>query len=123
MGLTSLTDGRLMDRLTRFFADTVTIQYPTDSTDAAGGPTQTWTNLTSHVSLPSSITPRSQSERRTPMAVYSEAQTVIILASTTASVHTNYRAVGSDGNTYDIIGVVTDSLGMSTELYCRLEVN
>ena len=120
MTLYSIADPRLMSNLTRFFTDTVTIQRSTVTTDAEGGVTNTWANLASHVTLACSITARGQNERRTVAEVYAEAQTVIILASTTSSVLPRDRAVGSDGQKYDILGVVTDSLGMATELYCRL---
>lgn len=120
MTLTSLIDGRLMASLTRLFTDTVTIQRATEDTDAEGGLTGTWANLVDCVDLTCAITPRGQNERRTPVQVYAEATTVIILASTTTSVQPRDRAVGSDGNTYDILGTVTDSIGLSTELLCRL---
>ena len=110
-----LIDPRMMGQLGTFYPGSCTIQQGTETLDAAGQPSYTWTNLAAHTAIPCHVAPAGGGEVKGPdytTVIYSH---TIALAGYYPTITAAMRAVVGAA-TYDVLAVENDSLGKSTRL-------
>ena len=119
----SLIHPSMLTRLRpHFFTDTGTVQETTESQNAIGGVTDSWSNLSGHVDIACSIAPLSAWERKDQEYSFSENISQVLLSGPYTGITTKHRFVANSIN-YDIISVEHDSHGTNTKLRVRVIAN
>jgi head-tail adaptor len=116
----SMVHPRFMTAMKGFFGDTVSIQSNTPTRSASGQQVDAWGNVSGLVTLKCRIAPVSVTETRSAQETYGVFTHTILLQSYQSAITIGQRAVGSDGNTYDIVSVLSNSEHTMTELQTRL---
>lgn len=120
----TLVSPKLMDALSAFYPDTVTIQQKTVSRGAAGSEIATWADVSGLVGIPCAIAAlsvtrdTSTAEVRTALQTYGVITHHMSLQGHYAGITNEMQAV-SGGVTYDITGVEQDSHGVLTRVWLR----
>lgn len=111
---------RLLINLNNFYPSTCKIESSTESRNALGEVTRTWSTLSGHGALPCAVTTRSRAgELRREDQQYVEADFRIALRGHFTAITEEHRAVVGTV-TYNILRVRHDQMSGSTYLDCEV---
>jgi hypothetical protein len=120
----SLIDPSLLNSLSFLFGQTMTVQRKTISRSPSGGEVNTWADLKDHVNIPCVISSKSKVDgspqkiqRKDGSYVY-ELYKVMLKGYYPSITHEDQ--VVSDGKTYEILSIVSDSEKVMTTLQCAI---
>jgi len=109
-------DTRMMGELRDWYAQTVTIQAPTETQDAnSGAITPTWANVAGLVALPCALAPSRGSEVKRSDQTFVVSDYTLSLPSNHPEIKEKWRAI-VDAVTYDILLVQAGSMAGITRL-------
>lgn len=116
----SIIHPRMLSNLTNFYPSTCEIQSSTESRNALGEVTRTWSTLSGHGALPCAVSTTAKAgELRTEDQEYVEADFRIALRGHYPTVTEEHRAVVG-ALTYNILRVRHDQMSETTYLDCEV---